>query len=39
MLQWLTASGPSADSLAMEKMKISITEVKSTILTQKEYQN
>lgn len=39
MLQWLTASGPNADSFAMEKFKINITEVKSVILTEKEYWN
>lgn len=39
MLQWLTASGLSANSFAVAKMKITITEANSAILTEKEYQN
>jgi len=39
MLQGLTASGPNADSFAMEKIKVNITEVNSVILTEKQYWN
>lgn len=39
MLQWLTAPVLNAYSVAVEKMKITVTEVNSAILTEKEYQN
>lgn len=35
MLQWLTVSGPNADSFAMENMTINITGVNSAISTEK----